>query len=281
MSQPASSETDPLESLPMLEEWGPPKIVLDPKKPFWEQWWVWLIAMIVIAAIIGASLIYRTGAFDPEPETPQSPETVVAQTYLTAEELKDAAVLAGYYCQDWQIGKKYGPGEEFGYCSELDSFDVFSQAESVQNAIDQLKVMYASQGLTMLSGPNWIINLPNAATVRRLQRQLGGLPVLIDPVPARGMHEYCTDIKSNLTDLVCDEKNKNNCDTLADQLARIIKRGIPTDVYQLPGAVYYGLLDQTNDPCPYHKFSDKACQMWMKEYGSGTGMLIGFCQNIK
>jgi hypothetical protein len=148
-----------------------------PGKPKRPKRFGWLAAsLFTLGGLTLGGLVGGTSdpvpASAPTPTATATPPTPVTKNvpYSSVEELKDAAVAAGYPCPNWQKDAKPGPvhAKESGSCSDDDVFSIYSYGD---NIIEQVKI---SKGLiNMLVGPNWIINIPEEWR-SRVQAAIGG-----------------------------------------------------------------------------------------------------------
>lgn len=96
----------------------------------------------------------------------------------------EAAVAAGYSCPSWQQDNVVTLAAESGRCSDTDVFTTYLSMEAVQEMAQGMKESDLAMQetveemggeplptTTLLVGPNWIINSPDAA---ELQPELGG-----------------------------------------------------------------------------------------------------------
>jgi hypothetical protein len=114
------------------------------------------------------------------PSAPESASVSPDARYGTVDELRDAAVAAGYECRRWKVDNKVTLAAESGSCSADDVFATFASDGDLQAQLDSFKGtddMLAEAGIEPdphLVGPNWIITGPDAGG---LQSALGGTVV--------------------------------------------------------------------------------------------------------
>lgn len=103
----------------------------------------------------------RSGSVSPSPTA----TAVVAASYDSVVELKDAAVKAGYTCASWKEDDKVTLATESGTCSDADVFTIFDRdSTNLHKQVQTYKEFQqeaASAGIdpsSILVGPNWIIN---------------------------------------------------------------------------------------------------------------------------
>jgi hypothetical protein len=105
------------------------------------------------------------------------PAMVKDSRYGTVEELKEAAVAAGYLCKRWVQDDKVQLAAESGHCSGADVFATFASQGELQAQLEtrQLNEMFAEADVEddtlTLVGPNWPINGHQSVEV---QAMLGG-----------------------------------------------------------------------------------------------------------
>lgn len=111
------------------------------------------------------------------PSASPSPTPTPDARYGTVEQLRDAAVLAGFECRRWRLTNKVQTAAQSGECSATSVFSTYSSGRDLQAALRDLRMfdeLFAEEDMAIeprLIGPNWIINAPEAAD---LQPQLGG-----------------------------------------------------------------------------------------------------------
>lgn len=95
-----------------------------------------------------------------------SESPVVAETnsrYSSVEDLRDAAIEAGYDCRNWKQDNVVDLAAESGHCSDADVFMVFatdSDLAAQVSTLRELNEMSRDYGIdpdVNLVGPNWII----------------------------------------------------------------------------------------------------------------------------
>lgn len=142
---------------------------------------VGLVVVLVIALTgddDGAADDDPTAQTIAEPVEQTEPSITPDSTYGTVEELKDAAVAAGYYCKRWRPTNKVALAAESGNCSGVDVFSTYASEGDLQAQLDTEKetsamlVEYDIDPGISLVGPNWIIH--GEEEVRPLQAVLGG-----------------------------------------------------------------------------------------------------------
>lgn len=125
-----------------------------------------LLALAVLA-LAGCS-----GEPAPAP-TPTGPP--VAQSYASVVELKDAAVAAGYDCPNWVQSNRITLAASSGECSTRDTFAVYLTEQDVSTAVQKHKSFGTE--VSLLVGPNWIINSKPATGLGALREGMGGVLV--------------------------------------------------------------------------------------------------------
>lgn len=120
-----------------------------------------LVALVLLAGCAGEG--------DPASETnSESSGPPEAQTYGTVESLKDAAIEAGYVCDEWVQDNVSTLAAESGHCSDADVFATFASAGDLQGQLStdrELNQLLEESGLDpdpVLVGPNWTIKGPHA-----------------------------------------------------------------------------------------------------------------------
>jgi hypothetical protein len=126
-----------------------------------------------------------TSAAPSETVTPTpipTPSTNLSYTSLT--ELRDATVMAGYACPNWDQDDEVDNASESGSCTDSDVFtlydtdaDLRAQVQTYRNLAEE----WPDSETKILVGPNWILSLPVEA-FDNLQLNLGGTE--LDAVPS-------------------------------------------------------------------------------------------------
>jgi hypothetical protein len=138
------------------------------------------IAALVLVALLAAGCS-GGGAADQQPTaastsaTPSPREQGTATTYASVVELKEAATAAGYPCPAWEVytegdGPKFA--KEAGQCSDDDVFSIYADVDEVSKQLD-LVAAGPADGVNLLVGLNWMINLPESQRAK-LQAAIGG-----------------------------------------------------------------------------------------------------------
>jgi hypothetical protein len=98
--------------------------------------------------------------------------------YDSVEELRDAAVGAGYPCPNWTLREGPEFASETSECNEDDVFSIYATDADLQSQLER------SAGVieNLLVGPNWMINIP-AQYVDRVQAGIGGEHVVGEGFP--------------------------------------------------------------------------------------------------
>jgi hypothetical protein len=133
-----------------------------------------LVALLTLAGCSGG------GAADQQPTaastsaTPSPKKQGTATTYASVVELKETAVAAGYPCPAWEAytegdGPKFA--KEAGQCSDDDVFSIYAD-DDVEKQLD-LVGAGPPDGVNLLVGLNWMINLPESQRAK-LQAAIGG-----------------------------------------------------------------------------------------------------------
>lgn len=113
-----------------------------------------------------------------------SPSATPDAAYGSVEDLKDAAVAAGYMCRRWRVTNKVALAAESGNCSASDVFTTYASDGDLQHQLNRdkgnadLLIEYDIDPGIALVGPNWMIH-GDDAKVRPLQDALGG--TIVDP----------------------------------------------------------------------------------------------------
>ena len=81
--------------------------------------------------------------------------------YKTVVELRDAVVYLGFPCPEWDERNQVTLAAGSGVCSTSSVLSVYLSDASKDEAIQNLKSFNDSKG-TLIVGPNWIINTPDA-----------------------------------------------------------------------------------------------------------------------
>lgn len=112
-----------------------------------------------------------------EPTAEQEATVEKNARYETVEELRDAAVVAGYGCTQWVQTDRVGNAEESGSCTDEDTFAIYASSSAVNRHLRRERersVVLAEQGIiepSTLVGPNWTIKTDAAV---ELGEFLGG-----------------------------------------------------------------------------------------------------------
>ena len=135
--------------------------------------------MIKTYSLLALAVLALAGCSgEPAPaSTPTSPP--VAQSYASVVELKDAAVAAGYDCPNWVQSNRITLAASSGECSTRDTFAVYLTEQDVSTAVQKHKSFGKSFGteVSLLVGPNWIINSKPATGLGTLREGMGGMLV--------------------------------------------------------------------------------------------------------
>lgn len=94
--------------------------------------------------------------------------------YGTVEDLRDAAVAAGFECKRWKQTNLVATAAESGECGRDSVFATFASEGDLQEQIEvyrDVDKLLGKDASPRLVGPNWIINSPEAP---ELQPELGG-----------------------------------------------------------------------------------------------------------
>jgi hypothetical protein len=135
------------------------------------------VKIVVVIAIVVVCLIWLVscgaiiGAIGGEDATTATTAPPAAQSYARVTELRDAAVKAGYPCPKWKlhaIDDKPKFSMEAGQCSDDDVFSVYASDEARQVQVDQ-----STGTVIMVTGGNWILNIPESQR-ERMAAALGG-----------------------------------------------------------------------------------------------------------
>ncbi len=130
--------------------------------------------LLVVVPLLAACGSSGEPAADRTASASPSPTVTPDARYATVEELKDAAVAAGYECAQWTQTDAVQLASSSGSCSDDDLFSVYAgsgerddQRESDAALLEGLEEFPPPE----LVGENWIIRTPEAD---RLQAALGG-----------------------------------------------------------------------------------------------------------
>lgn len=105
---------------------------------------------------------------------PASPSPSMNASYGTLEDLRDAAVAAGYACPSWEADNAVEKAAESGHCSVGDVFATFATPGDLQAQLEMTRDFaneFDMDPEPTLVGPNWTIN---TADPEALQKALGG-----------------------------------------------------------------------------------------------------------
>lgn len=136
--------------------------------------------LVVVPALVSLLLLAGCGgsgdapASEPAASASPSPDVEADASYDTAEDLRDAAVGAGYDCPAWKEVIRNTGASSAGSCSEADLFSVYDEELDVTEQKAQWQrndELLDGEAKPWLIGPNWIIN---SAGAPQLQRLLGG-----------------------------------------------------------------------------------------------------------
>lgn len=104
------------------------------------------------------------------PADESSSQTV--DRYGSLEELRDAAIEAGYVCEDWVADNRVTLAAESGTCDDSSVLSTYASDSDLQQQLDQEKELTETlldSGISTtpkLIGENWIIKAPEAADLR-------------------------------------------------------------------------------------------------------------------
>lgn len=136
------------------------------------------LLMVVLGTGCGADEV------GPDPQSPTAESTTTGPTpdskYGTVEQLRAAAVDAGFDCRRWRQHNDVATAAESGSCSGDDVLATYASEGDLQRQLDQEKkntdllVEYGIEVAPILVGPNWTIKSPEAPD---LQEELGGTVV--------------------------------------------------------------------------------------------------------
>lgn len=105
-----------------------------------------------------------------EPKQPPAEQVVLEDQgppkFMSAVELRNAAVGAGYVCQDWVLDNAVMGAGESGRCRDYDAFAVFDGEPHVKAAIEWFKGQPGD--LFLLTGSNWLIKT-NRSEIEMMQ----------------------------------------------------------------------------------------------------------------
>ncbi|MCS4277706.1 hypothetical protein M2390_002915 [Mycetocola sp. BIGb0189] len=129
--------------------------------------------ILPVLAIIGALAL--TGCTGPGPSASPSPEKKELGEVSTVSELRDGLVKAGFPCETWDQTDVVIGAAQSGTCSKGTVLSTFTSADAAQKSADKTKALVGELiDLSLLVGPNWIINDPRAEA---MQKELGGVVV--------------------------------------------------------------------------------------------------------
>ncbi|NQU36396.1 MAG: hypothetical protein HQ526_02220 [Actinobacteria bacterium] len=132
-------------------------------------------------AIVGFALV-GCGTNPAPTESASSPAVAKDARYGSVVELKDAAVLAGLPCPKFQISNQVADAAQSATCSDAAVLSTFATDADLQSALARfrsftdLMTETGADSNSLLVGPNWTINAPEA---KALQPVMGG--VIDDP----------------------------------------------------------------------------------------------------
>lgn len=166
----------------------------------------WIVALTDAAAPSIERMQSKIGG-----QTYVNPSPTPVESFDTVEELKDAAVAAGYECPAWEQDDELTLATESGHCSDSDVFSIYD-ADSIQKGKDQElanKEMLMASGIestSSVAGKNWIINPGSESSAVLLQSKLGG--ELITPTESSSDAEPA-DYKPKKSDVELKLKTKD------------------------------------------------------------------------
>lgn len=144
-------------------------------------------ATSTIAAFTAVSALMITGCSStsstPAPPDSTSPAVVKDATYGSVTDLKNAAVISGLPCPKFKMSNKLTNAAQSAECSGDAVLATYATQADLQAQLKQYRAMatlFKQQSVplnSLLIGPNWTINAPEAA---ELQPMLGG--VVDDPL---------------------------------------------------------------------------------------------------
>lgn len=120
---------------------------------------------LVLAGCSGATDAAKPPATSSTMKAPASstPAPVVAQSYSTVVELKDAAIAAGLPCPRWRQTNVVTLAAESGTCSSDSVLSTYATSAALQRSLDAFLSFPIKS--VILVGPNWIINAEQAPTL--------------------------------------------------------------------------------------------------------------------
>ena len=136
-----------------------------------------IVTVTVALAGCGDGASSEGDALASAPESSKAASPMPDARYGTVEALKEAAVAAGYDCRRWRQDDAVTLAAQSGTCSGDSVFATFSSEGDLQRQIetyrelDELGEELDIKPDPRLVGPNWVINVPEAAS---LQPALGG-----------------------------------------------------------------------------------------------------------
>ena len=114
----------------------------------------------------------------PAEVTATSDPPAQAVEFGSVTELKDAAVEAGYVCDNWEVDNVVALAAESGSCGDDSVLSTYASREDLQSQLDVEKAaseLLTENGIettTVLVGPNWLFKAPEAFELRE---SLGGV----------------------------------------------------------------------------------------------------------
>lgn len=127
-----------------------------------------------LAPLLLTALILSACSGDPAPKEAEGKGKVDKPKVFqvaTVEELKDAAVAAGYACASWDQTDVVDLAAESGSCSDADVFATYATESDRDEQVDQergIADLVRDVGLDVspvLVGPNWTIKGPEVAAI--------------------------------------------------------------------------------------------------------------------
>lgn len=134
----------------------------------------WIVALTDAAAPSIERMQSKIGG-----QTYVNPSPTPVESFDTVEELKDAAVAAGYDCPSWEQDDAVTLATESGHCSDSDVFSMYD-ADAIDKGVEQERANQQQlvdndiDTNSSVAGKNWIINPDSESSAVLLQSKLGG-----------------------------------------------------------------------------------------------------------
>lgn len=139
-----------------------------------------ILLVVVTVAVIG---LLASGAIWLSTRSSSSHTPPGPASYGTVEQLRQAAVNAGYVCPHWHQDNVVKLAAESGACSDNDVFTTYASTGDLQAQLDsdkavaQVELQANVDPGVALVGPNWMVRGADGP-IRALQRSIGGTVVV-------------------------------------------------------------------------------------------------------